>query len=57
MQLMQEADANSDGKISYEEFNDMIRHFNYADKQSRHDFENPFTSEWWFYPLRVAYIW
>lgn len=54
---MQEADANSDGKISYEEFNDMIRHFNYADKQSRHDFENPFTSEWWFYPLRVAYIW
>ena len=40
---MNEADSNSDGKISYEEFNEMIRQFNYADKLSRHSFDNPFT--------------
>ncbi len=43
IKLMQEADSNSDGKISYEEFNDMIRQFNYADKMSRTTFDNPFS--------------
>jgi Ca2+-binding EF-hand superfamily protein len=42
LQLLQEVDSNSDGKISYSEFNDMIRAFNYADRQSRHILGNPF---------------
>ena len=42
LQLMHEADSNSDGKISYQEFNDLIRHFNYADRMSRLSIKNPF---------------
>lgn len=45
LQLMQEADSNSDGKISYDEFNDLIRQFNYADKMSQIDLINPFEDE------------
>jgi len=43
---MQEADSNSDGKISYQEFNDLIRQFNYADRMSRLSISNPF-GDWW----------
>lgn len=45
LQLLQEADSNSDGKISYEEFNDMIRQFNYADKITKNRLDNPFGEE------------
>ena len=43
LQLMNEADSNSDGKISYSEFSEMIKQFKTSDKASRRSFDNPFT--------------
>jgi Ca2+-binding EF-hand superfamily protein len=40
---VREANANSEAKLSYEQFGDMIRQLNYSDRESTLDLDNIFT--------------
>jgi Ca2+-binding EF-hand superfamily protein len=43
VELVREANANSEAKLSYEQFGDMIRQLNYSDRESTLDLDNIFT--------------
>lgn len=43
VELVREANANSCAKLSFEQFSDMIRQLNYADRESILDSEHTFT--------------